>query len=106
MLSEPVSAQEVGGAILILMFGAGGIGAESEERLLCELLFWLTLIKVTSNVLAFSRRRCASMRGPNRQPLMVMHPPGGVLGSVAARCWAVYFRLRRIWLQAVPAWVF
>jgi hypothetical protein len=49
MLSEPVSAQEVGGAILIFMFGAVGIGAGSEERVLFELLFLLTLIKVTSN---------------------------------------------------------
>jgi hypothetical protein len=36
MLSDPVSAHEEGGCILILIVGATGIGLEVEERMLFE----------------------------------------------------------------------
>ena len=39
MLSEPVSAQEDGGCILIFMFGATGIGGEVERGYCLKLYF-------------------------------------------------------------------
>ena len=45
MLSEPVSAQEEGGLILIFMGGATGGSIDVEDRMF-ESLFLLTLIKV------------------------------------------------------------
>jgi hypothetical protein len=48
MLSEPVSAQEEGGVILIVMGGATGESVEGKDRMV-EDLFSLTLIKVLFN---------------------------------------------------------
>ena len=50
MLSEPVSAQEEGGVILIVMGGATGESVEGKDRMV-EDLFSLTLTKVLFNFL-------------------------------------------------------
>ena len=85
ILSEPESAQEEGGCILIFFMGVTCEENKIEDRVFLMLFSLILSVKMISNCALLIFFLVPTLR-PNRQPLIAVFPPAGFVGSEADFC--------------------